>query len=221
MTKAKTKKAAEKLTPIPEHTPRGRTSSARHGAKPALGQPAAPDLSHIAEQLRPLAVAVGELQFDPANAMTHPEDNLEAIKGSLQAYGQRKPIVVNRRTGHVEAGNGTLAAALALNWTHLAVVFVDDDPATAAGFAIADNRTAQLAKWDDEALGELLRDVNTKGDERLQQMLAELAKEEGLIPADPKPDAEPKPDGEPEATGSLTCPACGHQFTAALRPVKG
>jgi DNA modification methylase len=38
-------------------------------------------------------------------------------------------------------------------------VIVDDDPATATGFAIADNRTAELAEWDDEVLARLLEAV--------------------------------------------------------------
>ena len=197
-------KAKEKLSPIPKHQPRTRRAPADKAEAPGA-QPAAPDLSHIAEQLRPLAVPVAELQFDPANAMTHPEDNLEAIKGSLQAYGQRKPIVVNRRTGHVEAGNGTLQAALSLNWTHLAVVYVDDDPATAAGFAIADNRTAQLAEFDKDALGQLLKDVNTKNDERLDAMLAGLADQMKLFPTEEPP---PVASGDDSAEKEK-CPTCG------------
>jgi hypothetical protein len=107
---------------------------------PATKRKPVPDHSHIAESLRPLAAACADLVLDPANARKHPEDNLEAIKGSLAVYGQRKPIVVNRRTGAVEAGNGTLEAARAMGWTHVAAVYVDDDPMTAAGFSIADNR---------------------------------------------------------------------------------
>ncbi len=142
----------------------------------------APDLSRIAESLRPLAVVIGDLLPDPANARLHPEKNIEGIKGSLHVYGQRKPVVVNRRTGTVEAGNGTLQAALALGWTHLAAVYVDDDPATAAGFAIADNRTSDLSTFDKDALDKLLREVNTGNDERLDAMLSELATEVGIVP---------------------------------------
>jgi hypothetical protein len=99
--------------------------------------PVADHLSMIAEELRPLAVPIGDLLPDPASARRHPDKNQAAIKASLAVYGQRKPVVVNRRTGVIEAGNDTLEAALALGWTHLAKVFVDDDQATAAGFAIA------------------------------------------------------------------------------------
>ena len=61
----------------------------------------------------------------------------------------------------------------------MAVVYVDDDPVVAAGFAIADNRTAELAEWDEAALDLLLREIETT-DEELQQMLAGLAESCGM-----------------------------------------
>lgn len=131
-------------------------------------------LAHIAEPLRGLAVPLEKLTLDPANARTHPEKNLEALAASLHAYGHRKPVVVNRRTGFLETGNGTLLAARMLGWTHLAAIFVDDDPATATGFAIADNRTAELAGWNQERLDELLADLKPADDDRLNSMLNDL-----------------------------------------------
>ena len=115
--------------------------------------------ANIIEQLRPLARPIGELQLDPANARTHGPKNLDAIKASLTRYGQRKPIVVRAADMIVEAGNGTLEAAKALGWSEIAAVIVDDDPTTATGYAIADNRTAELAEWDDDALSKLLESV--------------------------------------------------------------
>lgn len=110
----------------------------------------------IAEPLRALAVPIDDLTPDPANARRHPERNMAAIQASLRAYGQRKPLVVRRSGMVVTAGNGTLAAARALGWTHVAAVVVDDDAVTATGFALADNRTAELAEWDDAVLAGLL-----------------------------------------------------------------
>jgi DNA modification methylase len=160
-----------------------------------------PDLSFIVEPLRPLAVPCSELIFDPANARRHPEPNLEALKGSLRVYGQRKPVVVNRRTRIIEAGNGTLQAARALGWSHLAVVYVDDDPMTAAGFSIADNRTAELAEWDRAALDKLLSELKTD-DPVLDQMLADLGRSMGSVKGGlTDPDEIPAPPDE-----AVTCP---------------
>ncbi|HVS39974.1 MAG TPA: ParB N-terminal domain-containing protein [Gemmataceae bacterium] len=176
--------------------------------------PPRPDLSHIAEPLRPLAEPCDGLILDPANARKHAAPNLEAIKGSLTVYGQRKPIVANRRTRTVIAGNGTLEAARALGWTHIAVVFTDDDPMTAAGFAIADNRTAELAEWDAEALGRLLQEVQVE-DERLQQMFADLAEAEGVAPGDGEQPSAPEdfPEVDENVPTEHECPKCGYRWS--------
>lgn len=166
-------------------------------------------LNHIAEQLQFLALRVSDLTPDPANARRHPSRNLEAIKASLRLYGQRKPLVVRREGLVVEAGNGTLEAAKALGWTHIAAVLVDDDPVTATGYAIADNRTAELAVWDEEALAALLGqlqleelDLDALGwsDDELSQLL-------GSVPA-----FEPTSAGDQHDLDELApkpCPHCG------------
>jgi DNA modification methylase len=76
---------------------------------------------------------------------------LEAIKASLLAFGQQKPIVIDA-ANKVIAGNGTVAAARALGWSTIAAVRTSLHGAEAIAFAIADNRSAELAEWDDAAL---------------------------------------------------------------------
>lgn len=113
------------------------------------------ELGYIVEGLRGLAVPIDQVHEDAANARTgHAVDR---IAGSLRVYGQRKPIVANRlEGGKVVAGNGTLRAARSLGWGHIAVVWVEDDAARAAGFGIADNRVGDLSRWDVEALEDLM-----------------------------------------------------------------
>lgn len=123
------------------------------GAAEAEGEP---DLSYIIEDLRPLAVPIDSISQDPANLRQHGPENISAIVGSLRRFGQRKPVVVNRNTHCIEAGNGTWEAAKKLGWSHVAAVFVEDDPTTATGYAIADNRTAELAAWDYVSLDKVL-----------------------------------------------------------------
>jgi DNA modification methylase len=106
-------------------------------------------------------IQVDDLNLDPANARVHGEKNIAAIKSSLAAFGQRKPIVVQKSGMIVRAGNGTVTAAKALGWTQIAAVVIDDDAATALQFAIADNRTAELAEWDDETLAQLLASMDS------------------------------------------------------------
>ncbi len=82
--------------------------------------------------------------------------------GSLKAFGQQKPIVVNKENV-VIAGNGTLAAAKKLGWKKIGVIISDLDPKNQKAYALADNRSAELAEWDDKQLGESLHDLFEDG----------------------------------------------------------
>jgi|TARA_R100000479_G_scaffold131380_2_gene69245 ParB-like chromosome segregation protein Spo0J len=96
-------------------------------------------------------VPISSLTYDPANVRKHSRRNLDAIKASLARFGQQKPIVIDK-DGCVRAGNGTLEAARELGWTDIGVIRSDLVGAEMTAFAIADNRTAELAEWDYDAL---------------------------------------------------------------------
>lgn len=106
-------------------------------------------------------VPIDSVSPDPRNARLHPQRNLDTIKQSLQHYGQRKPIVVNKNTMHIEAGNGMYEAAKSLGWKQIAAVMVDDDEDTAKAFGIMDNQSALLAEWDIPTLKDLLGELDT------------------------------------------------------------
>lgn len=151
----------------------------------------------ITEQLLPLAISIDLLHTDPSNARRHGEKNIEAIKSSLSMFGQRKPIVVQRNGMIVRAGNGTLAAAKSLGWKEIAAVVIDDDSATAVQFAIADNRTGELAEWDDETLAALLDGMDEEARNSLafdEKDLREIM--QGLTP-EAAEDETPELPGEP------------------------
>ncbi len=103
------------------------------------------------QQLEILSVPLTELCCDPGNVRRHDEKNIAAIKQSLQRFGQQKPIVIDG-ANIIRAGNGTFQAARELGWTHISAVRTTLDGADAVAYAIADNRTAELAAWDHEAL---------------------------------------------------------------------
>lgn len=112
-------------------------------------------------------VPLAELHEDTANVRRHSPRNLGAIKASLVRFGQRKPIVVG--PGNiVVAGNGTLQAARELGWTEIAIVRTKLTGADAAAFAIADNRTAELAEWDGDGLARMLETIREQDKELLQ-----------------------------------------------------
>lgn len=127
-------------------------------------------------------VAVASLAFDPANARKHDEANLKAIAGSLNLFGQRKPIVVTK-AGVVVAGNGTLEAAKSLGWTDIDVVRVPADWSAdqVKAFALADNRSAELASWDEQVMAAQLLELDAAGFD-----IAEFGFEASDAPVDPE-----------------------------------
>lgn len=173
---------------------------------------------------------VSALVPDAANARAHDARNLDAIKASLVAFGQQKPIVIDR-ANRVIAGNGTLAAAIALGWETLACVRTDLGEGEARAFGVADNRTAELSAWDTSALAAVLEDIP----QTLLDAVGFDAQELDTIlgkPPEFKPNLTPRIAAEtvresdfpeasalvpsPERDRSRTlpacCPECGHEF---------
>jgi hypothetical protein len=107
----------------------------------------------IPESLAELAVTIDQVSPHPANARTHDD---AMLRESLELHGQYRPLVVQRATGHVLAGNGTLAAATALGWDRVAVTYVDVDDERALRILAIDNRANDLAGYDMAALAGLL-----------------------------------------------------------------
>lgn len=151
------------------------------------------------------SVAIDTLHLDEGNARLHDRKNLEALMGSLRQFGQRKPIVITD-DNVVVAGNGTLTAARMLDWTHLDVVKVPEDwtEEKIMAYALADNRTAELATWDSEILALQLLE--------LQEFSVDIG-EFGFEPIS-TPDFEPT-DEVPrlDEKDPKFCPNCGHDIT--------
>jgi site-specific DNA-methyltransferase (adenine-specific) len=114
--------------------------------------------------LRLESVLISSLSLDPTNARRHDSKNLASIEGSLRLFGQRKPIVVSG-ANVVVAGNGTLEAAKSLGWSEIDVVRipVDWSAEQVKAYALADNRTAELAEWDAKVLADQLIEIDAEG----------------------------------------------------------
>lgn len=174
--------------------------------KPTIlqGTPPKGSVHQIVEGLLPLAVSLKDIKPDPANERTHARANLDAVRGSLQKFGQREPLVVNARTGRIEAGHGRYTVMIEMGWTHCAAIVVDDDPKTAAGFRIAANRTAELAGWDDAKLMQTLQTLKSESfnfgfdDSDIERIKNSL-------------DAHEKSSASIVST-HCTCPKCGKGF---------
>ena len=103
-------------------------------------------------------VDITTLSPHPDNAR---QGNTDLIAQSLEHNGQYRPLVVQKSTGHVLAGNHTLAAAHQLGWTQVAATFIDVDDTAAKKILLADNKTSDEATYDDQLLAQLLSDLDT------------------------------------------------------------
>ena len=106
-----------------------------------------------------VSAPLDSLHADPANARQHGDRNLDAIRASLATFGQVEPLVVHAATKRVIGGNGRLTAMRALGWTHADIVEIDVSETQATALGIALNRTAELAEWDEQALGKILQSL--------------------------------------------------------------
>ncbi len=154
----------------------------------------------VPDSLTPLLHPVGELLEYPGNPR---RGNTKAVQASLRAHGQYRPIVANKRTRHVLAGNHTLRAARALGWTQIAVVWLDVDDEHAARILLVDNKTGDDSTYDDQALVDLLTslpglDGTGWSDTELAELLAGLDPEpEQHTDVDDAPDLPIKPISQP------------------------
>ena len=126
-------------------------------------------------------VPLDSISPDPANVRRHSPENIAAIKASLRRFGQQKPIVVDRNN-IIRAGNGSYQAARELGWSSIEVLVTDLSRPDAIAYAIADNRTAELAQWDlaalkseFESLDDLLKIATGFSDESLNALLQAAA----------------------------------------------
>lgn len=171
----------------------------------------------ILAPLLPLATSVDNLSTDPDNANV---GEVPAIRRSLNAFGQRKPVVARltgtdahgRPVGVVIAGNHTYLAAVELGWTHVAAVFVEDDSNTAKAYALADNRTGELSHWDEDRLAEQLRelqgtDVDMSALGWTDAELERIVGDQGDLT-----DFKEYDESIADSVKTVECPSCGHEW---------
>jgi hypothetical protein len=89
--------------------------------------------------------------------------NVKALVESLQANGQYRPIVVQKSTRQILAGNHLWKAAQELGWSMIDVVELDVDDTQAKKIVAADNRLADLGVYDEQKLLDLLGEIDLVG----------------------------------------------------------
>src|SRR5216683_4189405 len=116
-----------------------------------------------AKPLKVIYRAIEELNRDPANPRLHSKKQIRQIANSIKIFGFNVPILVDRHS-NVICGHGRLLAARELGITEVPTLCLDHlTPAQARAFMITDNRLTEIATWDDQLLGQQLKDLSLLG----------------------------------------------------------
>jgi ParB-like chromosome segregation protein Spo0J len=97
------------------------------------------------------------------NARTHTDAQIAQIAASIREFGFTNPILIDSERG-VVAGHGRLLAARKLGMVEVPVVELAHlTPAQKRAYALADNRLALSAGWDEEMLRIEIEDLKSIG----------------------------------------------------------
>lgn len=157
-----------------------------------------------------------EFLANPLNWRLHPRFQQEALKGAMEEIGWIDEVTENANTGAVVDGH--LRVTLALregDETPVPFKTVDLTPEEEAYALMTKDPIGALAAADKQQLDNLLRDVKS-GDSAVQQMLADIAKKEGLYSGelDIQTPGDIEPKSETTAPTLSQCPKCGFEFNA-------
>ncbi|CCC85591.1 hypothetical protein PPM_2654 [Paenibacillus polymyxa M1] len=139
----------------------------------------------------------------------------EKLKASIESFGYVEPIVWNERTGNMVGGHQRYKIMVnELGHAELAVSVVNLDDQQERLLNIALNKVS--GRWDDEALTQLLVELQEAGEDislsgfdevDLKQMLGEIE-----IPNFEAGTAEDQGDLGVLSSRLVTCPHCGMEF---------
>ena len=158
-----------------------------------------PEVVEKTEEPAALWVDVAHLKAWDKN----PRDNDKAVPevmASIKRFGFAAPIIA-RPNGEIIAGHTRLKAALELRLPRVPVRYMDLAPAAAHLLALADNRVAEIADWNDDLLSDVLRElegdgVDLKGIGGDVDELAELLGHNDPLPMDGSEDEVPEVQAE-------------------------
>jgi hypothetical protein len=100
------------------------------------------------------------LKLDPGNPRKHSKKQIGQIARSIKEFGFNVPIIVDADL-QVIAGHGRLLAGRQLGLLEVPTICLEHlTIEEAKAFAIADNRLAELSRWDTPLLAERLRELS-------------------------------------------------------------
>ena len=105
-------------------------------------------------------VATRTLRAWAMNPRRIPAKAVRAVMASIERFGFGSPIVVRRASREVIAGHARLKAARKLGLSTVPVRWLDLSESEAHALALVDNKTGELAAWEDTALDQLLKEYS-------------------------------------------------------------
>lgn len=165
----------------------------------------------MAKQTPYRMTALADIKPYDRNPRIIPQAAVDAVARSIQAFGFRQPIVVDKN-GVILAGHTRYKAAQQLGLAEVPVVWQTDiTEIQARGYRIADNKAAELSAWDRDALDLEVRELANLGDTDLDALgLADWELERIL--ADDSGDV-----GLPEETPPTSYRQAGHAVLDAVQ----
>lgn len=107
---------------------------------------------------------LSEIHPNPKNPNRHPPEQIKLLAHIIKEKGWRAPITMSRRSGLIVKGHGRLEAARAAKSGYAPVEWQDYASETdELEDLMADNRIAELADMDDEAVLALLAELEAQG----------------------------------------------------------
>lgn len=103
--------------------------------------------------------AIADLKANAENYRSHPSEQIEHIKESLQRLGQFKNVVI-APDGRILAGHGVVQAAEELGWETIIIHIFDGSEDEERLLMVADNEVARTSEDDARQLSELLDELN-------------------------------------------------------------
>ncbi len=101
---------------------------------------------------------IGELK-PYENNPRHNDMAVDAVAASIQQFGFKNPVIIDK-DGVIVAGHTRYKAAKKLGITDIPCISADDlSEEQIKAFRLADNKTAELAEWDEDLLGKEMQEI--------------------------------------------------------------
>ena len=108
------------------------------------------------------------------------EEAIEPVAKSIKKFGFNNPILVDKDL-RICAGHTRLEAAKLLKLLKIPIIRLDLTKEQFKAFNIADNKTAELAEWDELGLSKIIKELKEEDEELLQYLGFEDTELEQLL----------------------------------------